>query len=255
MKTDLLAAGRVQAALLPRLPPAVRGYHFEWLFRPCTELGGDIFNVLPLDDRYAALYVLDVAGHGVAASLLSVTVSHFLSAARDPSSMLWKHLSNSPEPASPATVAARLCRRFPFDPETSQYFTILYGVLDRQEHRLRYVSAGHPGIIRVPRDGPADLSKATGFPIGAAEEPYDEYTIDLSPGDRLYLYSDGIPEASNAAGEPFEQCRLLRALESARHLPLGESLHAVSAGVDSWNAGPMKDDVTMLALERRCCDD
>src|SRR5439155_8130717 len=117
--------------------------------RPCEELGGDMFGVVPLDDRHTAVYLLDVSGHGVAAALLSVSVRHALSAVSAAGSLL-----RQPVPGStgyglvpPAEVAAELNRRFPIDPETSQYFTLLYGLLDRQTHEFRYVSAGHPGPV------------------------------------------------------------------------------------------------------------
>ena len=79
MQADLDAAAKIQAALLPTAGPQVPGYRFAWLFEPSAALAGDILNVFRLDDRQVGAYVLDVSGHGVAAALLSVTVSRFLS--------------------------------------------------------------------------------------------------------------------------------------------------------------------------------
>ena len=86
MRKDLDAAARVQQALLPETLPDVPGVSLAWNFRPCSELGGDSLNVFPLDEHHLGLYVLDVSGHGVSASLLSVTLSRVLIPRRDPSS-------------------------------------------------------------------------------------------------------------------------------------------------------------------------
>ena len=114
-----------------------------WLRRTCPEepsawLAGDILNVFRLDERYVGLYLLDVSGHGVAAALLSVTVSRFLSPVRDPASLLWWREEADGSGVTryrlqpPARVAARLGERFPFDDKTGQFFTLVYGLLERE---------------------------------------------------------------------------------------------------------------------------
>jgi sigma-B regulation protein RsbU (phosphoserine phosphatase) len=253
MRADLVAAAKVQAALLPAAEPNIPGYRSLWRFVPSAWLAGDILNVFPLDDRYAGLYLLDVSGHGVAASLLSVTVSRFLSAARDPASLLWRREEggNGYHPQPPAKVAERLCERFPFDGTTGQYFTLVYGLLDLQTHRLRYISAGHPGVIHVPRNGASKTIEAAGFPIGVADEPYEEYELALAPGDRLYVYSDGVLEALDDADTPFGRERLLAQLDATRNQSLDESLSSLLHRIDRWRGrGHVHDDVSVLALER-----
>jgi sigma-B regulation protein RsbU (phosphoserine phosphatase) len=113
MKRDLEVAARVQKAFLPAVPPELPDARFAWTFRPCSHLAGDFFNVFQLDDWHLGLYVLDVSGHGIAAALLSVTVSHLLdrvanplpapgrSAPRDGGSLV-----------SPAEVAGQLSKHF-----------------------------------------------------------------------------------------------------------------------------------------------
>lgn len=253
IQTDLVAAAKVQAALLPAAEPTVTGYRFGWRFVPSAWLAGDILNVFPLDERYVGLYLLDVSGHGVAASLLSVTVSRFLSPARDPASLLWRRdgASGDYHPQPPARVAERLCERFPFDDATGQYFTLVYCLLDLHTHRLRYVSAGHPGAIHVRSAGGTVVAEATGYPIGVMNEPYDEYEIDLAPGDRLYLYSDGVPEAMDDADTPFGESRLLAHLESTRDRTLNDSLSSLLMQIDQWRGRRhVHDDVSVLAVER-----
>ncbi len=93
----------------------------------------------------------------------------------------------------PREVADRLNRLFPYDTATEQFATLMYGVLDVSTGDFRYVSAGHPGPIHLPAAGPPVILASPGFPIGLAEEPYEERCIHLKAGDRLYLYSDGFP--------------------------------------------------------------
>jgi sigma-B regulation protein RsbU (phosphoserine phosphatase) len=257
MKSDLEAASRVQAALLPDTSPAVPGYAFAWLFQPSAELAGDIFNVFRLDERHVGLYVLDVSGHGVAAALLSVTVSRFLFPLPDPTSLLWERSLDDAQVrlASPARVAQRLCERFPFDAVTSQYFTLVYGILDLHEHRFRYVSAGHPQIVRCARGGPPALLEAAGYPVGVGPPgEYDEAVVDLAPGDRLYVYSDGIPETMDPQGELFGCARMVETLCSGGGgdgATVEESLATLSDALIRWSAPRQcQDDQTALCLER-----
>lgn len=257
MRSDLEAAAKVQASLLPARGPDVAGYRFAWLFNPSAALAGDILNVFRLDPRRVGLYVLDVAGHGVAAALLSVTVSRFLSPAPDSSSILWRQSEGSGaghyELEPPERVAQRLSQRFPFDTVTEQFFTLLYGTLDVESHRLNYVSAGHPNLLHLPAgDATAPrILAACGLPIGVADEPYDACSIDLAPGDRLYIHTDGVTEAMSPSGDLFGQDRMLDALAAARHLPLEAGLERLCDEIDRWtNGAAPTDDQTVLAVER-----
>src|SRR5262249_18974725 len=110
MKRDLEAAARIQKALLPAAPPDAHGTRFAWNFKPCTELAGDLLNVVRLDDKHVGLYVLDVVGHGVPAALLAVTVSHALARLHlgpSPGSLAADSATGHRLP-SPAQVAAQL---------------------------------------------------------------------------------------------------------------------------------------------------
>jgi phosphoserine phosphatase RsbU/P len=188
----------------------------------------------------------------VPAALLAVSVGHLLSPPPT-SSLLCRARPGQPgrRVVPPAEVAAELNRHFPMGPETVQFITLLYGVLDRAALTFRYASAGHPGPAHLPAGGEPALLEAAGTPVGvAAGAPYREWVVALRPGDRLYLYSDGIPEARNPAGEPFGQRGLLEALRGARRAPLGESLTCVLSAVERWGgAARFQDDVCLLALE------
>jgi sigma-B regulation protein RsbU (phosphoserine phosphatase) len=253
MKRNLEAAAAVQRALLPVALPDSGGVRFAWTFRPCEELGGDMFGVVPVDERHTALYALDVSGHGVAAALLSVSVRHALSSPSASGSLLRQPV---PEPPGhrlvpPAEVAAELNRRFPMDSKTSQYFTLIYGLLDRQTHSFRYISAGHPGLAYLPRGEDATILLAPGLPIGIDRDvDYEERVLPLGPDDRLYLYSDGIPEAFGPDDKAFGVRRLLDTLDRGRAAPLAGSLAGLVSAVEAWCApAAPRDDVSVLAVE------
>jgi sigma-B regulation protein RsbU (phosphoserine phosphatase) len=255
MKRDLEAAARIQQALLPTTLPECDCVQFAWRFQPCEELAGDIFGVVPLDDRYVALYLLDVSGHGVAAALLSVTVRHVLSPTLTSSSILRQAVpgTNHFTPTPPAEVARELNSRFPTDPATGQYFTLLYGVLDLHTLEFRYVCAGHPGPVHLPWTAEPLREKVSGFPIGLIEDAaYDERVLPLRPRDRLYFYSDGILEAANPSGESFGIARMLDSVAGTRLISLDESLERLTERVMAWTGRRrMADDVSLLAVEVR----
>jgi PAS domain S-box-containing protein len=256
MKRDVAAAAAVQRALLPPALPRIHGVNMAWTFRPCEELAGDTLNVFLLDDHRVALYILDVSGHGVASSLLSVTLSHLLSAVPE-QSLLYQPVGDgtgSFRVAAPAQVAARLNKRFPFDPRTAQYFTMFYGVLDTGTHEIRYVSAGHVDPVYVPVGAPPQILEAGGVPIGLFPHlTCPEQVLKMEPGDRLYLLTDGVIEAENDAEQEFGVQRLREELERNRSLPLSDSLTAVVACAERWCApSAMADDVSILAVEI-CC--
>lgn len=263
MKADLKAAALVQRALLPVALPTAQGTKFAYLFEPSAELSGDILNVVRLDERRLGMYVLDVSGHGVAAALLSFTLSKFLSPAPDPSSVLWhwrplalEHMLGRDNTAasyslsSPSEVVTRLNVRFPFDVKVRQYFTMLYGILDVTTNEFSYTSAGHPGFIHLRAGAKPCLIETPGLPVGVGNESYEEHTLKLASGDRLFFYSDGVTEAMAPDRELFELPRLIDLLAETRAASLGDSLRTVRDGLRRWVAREwFDDDVSILALE------
>jgi phosphoserine phosphatase RsbU/P len=191
-----------------------------------------------------------VSGHGVAAALLSVTLSRVLSPAGDPESILLRPGGQSEERlVPPAEVAERLNQKFPWDEATEQFFTIVYGIVDAKTKRFRYASAGHPGVIHLGRDAQPVLHATPGFPIGLGGG-YEEHTVQLQSGDRLYLYSDGATEAMSPDGKLFGNAQLLLALERGRTEALQQSISMLIDELRRWCGTEMfGDDVSVLAIE------
>ena len=137
------------------------------------------------------------------------------------------------------------------DPVISQYFTLLYGVLNLETREFRYASAGHCAPIYLPPGRKPLEIEEYGFPIGLFNEArYEEQVIKTDPGGRLYLYSDGLTEAANLPGEAFSKDRLLRAIEESHSRPLQESLCYLLERVQEWTSDTrLEDDVSLLAVE------
>jgi serine phosphatase RsbU (regulator of sigma subunit) len=250
MKRDLDAAARVQRTLLPKHLPEVPGANFAWSYRPCDELAGDSLNIVRINDNEIALYLLDVSGHGVPAALLSVTVTRSLTpSATDVASIVAGPGAN-PEAVDPAQVVTRLNALYPMASNGDHYFTMIYGLLDIRTWRFRFTVAGHPSPILVRKGSRPECLEIAGFPIGMIDKTtYDESVIDLQPGDRLYLHSDGLTEELNDQNEEFGNERLLTAIAEGQVLGLQESVKSLVQTVVAWRGEDrLKDDVSILAV-------
>ena len=187
----------------------------------------------------------------MASALLSVTLSRLLAPPSEPSSILIRG-GDRPEVTPPGEVADQLNRLFPFDPATEQFATMAYGVLDTSTGEFRYVSAGHPGPVYQPREGDPSILESQGFPIGLADAPFEERSIRLAVGDRLYLYSDGVPEAMDPGARQFGDGRLLEAIARSRTSTLQAGVEVLLGDVARWQgAGRPQDDLSILAVELR----
>ncbi len=253
MKNDLAAAARVQQALLPEILPALSNVSFAWTYQPCSELGGDSLNVFQLDADHVGLYVLDVSGHGVSASLLSVTLSRVLIPRRDSSCLMIKtHRSPETETlVSPAEIATRLNSMFPMSEDGRQYFTLIYGILNVRNGVFRYTCAGHPPPLYLAPNQDVSQCEVGNVPIGLFEDSqYDEGIIQLEAGGRLYLYSDGLIEAKNIARNFFGETRLQETLRVTHQSPLQLSVDATVKAVLDWTENNhAQDDLSVLAFE------
>lgn len=242
MQEALEGAAQIQQSLLPHDLPQHARAEIAWRFEPCATLAGDTLNAFWLDEDRLACYVLDVMGHGVSAALLSVTLSHFLTPPRG--GVLSKH-------TSPAEVATALNQRFPLDHRHPQFFTLVYGVLDTQAKAFQYTCAGHPPLIYAPAQASAQISQATGFPIGIMDRPaYENHTLRLRAGDRVFLYSDGIIEAGQERGQAWGIQGLRDFSDSQAKHTLTETLDGILAETQSRHGeAGLHDDVSVLAFE------
>jgi sigma-B regulation protein RsbU (phosphoserine phosphatase) len=145
-------------------------------------------------------------------------------------------------------VARQLNRWLLAHPAGEQYFTLLYGILNVRTRQLRYVSAGHPPLVRVNASG-LSLLRVPGYPIGCfGDADYEETVLQLAPGDRLFLYSDGVTEALHREVEPFGMARLQRAVAACAGEPLEACTRQLVREASQWAGDAPQDDLSVLAL-------
>ena len=257
LNEDLAAAAQIQKSLLPlNLDPA-ENLEVAWKFMPCEHMGGDIFNLFQLDDDHWGIYMLDVSGHGVQAAMVTVSVSQFL---QPNSGHLFKRragkLRHNRQLRTPAEVLTALDREFPFE-RFNNFFTITYMIINTRSGELRYSNAGHPHSIVLRKDGKRELLQSGGPAIGIGDFPllsdqenrYAEGRPQLTPGDKLFIYTDGIVDYQNTEGEFYGTDRFYQTLEALRVQSVQRIVEkAVENLLDfGRNAAPL-DDITLLGL-------
>jgi sigma-B regulation protein RsbU (phosphoserine phosphatase) len=250
---DLKAAATIQQSLLPDPKTVLHGVTTAWRFEPCESLAGDLLNVIPVQNRYLVFYILDVTGHGTPSALLSVAVSRLLLPTLSSSSLLWAREEGRDNfrLAAPATVVDELNKAFPWEPAIGQFFTIVYGVFDAQTGEVRFVTAGHPGMIQIPQEGEPVIHRTNGLPIGVGDVPYEEGRFLLQDGDRLLALSDGVTESMSPKMEVFSEARLKGTIQEVKSLPLEEMLDSILTRLSTWRDGEScHDDVSLVALSR-----
>lgn len=247
MMEDLEAAAVVQRSLLPRADWREPGLLSTWTYQPSEELGGDILNIFNLAEGVVGFYCLDVAGHGVEASLMAVTASHLLS----PNSHHSLVKNREGKPVSPCEVLHRLNQEFLFQEGRPQFSTITYGIFYLHDKKVTYACGGHPGPVHVLKTGEVRRLDHAGFIIGMLPQAkYEEHELYLQEGDRLYVYSDGVPEAQNPEGKFFETERLLEVLASNQKQGLSVSVEEVTLAVKMWcRPDRARDDISLLGFE------
>lgn len=248
----LRSAANIQMSLIPARLPQIESLEFSWQFLPCDRVGGDLFNILQLDENTVMIYILDVSGHGISSAM--VTVSVFQSLSLHTGQIVKRPLETPPfyRIATPGEVLEELDREYPFE-RFEEFFTISYLLLDIRTGRLQYSNGGHPPPVLAHADGTIRVLAEGGTIIGLGTEiPFQEGEVVLEPGDRVLLYTDGLIENADAAGEFFGEKRLMRKLAALRREPLHMICRKILESVEVFNgAGHLEDDVTLVGMEYR----
>jgi len=253
IKIDLEAAAKVQTSLLPKSESINSKIDFDWLFLPSAFLAGDIFNYFRLDNEHVGFYLLDVAGHGIPAAMLSFTLCKLLSPADLKNNPLKKMIKEPPyyEIVSTNRVMQDLNQRFQTDDDTMQYFTMIYCIANLNTGKTIMTQAGHPHPILLKYGQQPEFIGKGGYPVGIIPEvEFDEYHLQLNPGDRLILYSDGITECTNKEMEQFSETRLIQTIGKAHNMSLKEMIKKTEQDLRAWRGDDeFQDDVTLLAIQ------
>jgi phosphoserine phosphatase RsbU/P len=239
IEQELETARRIQAAILPRRPPLLPGVDIAARYVPMTAVAGDFYDFLPTDDRRMGVLVADVSGHGVGAALIASMLKVALTAqatrAGDPGAVLGG-LNDS------------LCGKFERD-----YVTAAYLLVDPGGGLIAYAGAGHPPpLIRRPSVGTVEELNQNGLIIGLFDAAqYASLNEPAEPGTRVVMYTDGITEATNPAGEFFGTDRLRDFMNRHAGLPAGPFADTLLHELSSWIGRPSghDDDVTLVVVD------
>ncbi|MDE3108745.1 MAG: SpoIIE family protein phosphatase [Acidobacteriota bacterium] len=238
LEQELNIAREIQQALVPHgfrnfSHCAVGGIH-----TPCHAVGGDYFDVFPLDEERTAILVADVSGKGLGAALLTT--------------MLQGAFSGMTTGTDPVLVINHLNRFLCEHSEVGRYATMFFGILDSNGGFV-YINAGHLSPLVLREGEVTELTTEGSFPVGLIPEAtYESKAAALESGDTLILFSDGITEAMNTAEEMFGSTRLQQALSAQRNTSLEELQKAVLAPLEQFTRGAnQSDDITLLIVRYR----
>ena len=246
LESDLAKAQRVQRKFLPSSFPKLRGLDLSGYYAPCEQLGGDFFGVIPLGGDRFALYLVDVAGHGVSAAMITVTLRELMRARQRMDG--GTELFSDPERVLAFMNRALLEEAF----EPPILVTMVYAVFYATEGRVRVASAGHPAPILVTSETAAPLVAANGPVLGAM--PNDVFAtseVSLGVGDVLVFYSDGLTDSTGPDNRTFSPERLQDVLAAEHGRKAGDAANALEQAVMRFMDGlPSDDDVTFIVAAR-----
>ena len=243
LKNDLEIAREIQQAMLPSGLFTAPGVETAGLTRPANTVGGDFYDILPLGDGRVVIALGDVAGKGSPAALLMALLLAMLRTLVE-------------EGLEPAPLVTRLNVQVSRHAPGTRFITLFYGVYDPATGQLIYVNAGHTAPVVLRAGGGCDrLGRLTegGIALGMFEQStYVEGQATIQPDDLVAIYSDGITEAENAGGRPFDDAGLEAALSGNRKLAIPALGAAVLHAVERYTGDTrFADDLTLLLL-RRC---
>ena len=213
---------------------------------PAREVGGDLYDCFFIDERLLCIVVGDVSEKGAPAAMFMARATSLVRMAVG----LRAELAPD-EPRSPASIAATVNRALCQNNDERMFVSLFLGFLDTATGAMAYVNAGHPLPIIVRASGElVELKSAPDVPLGIKQDAqYHDSHMNLGAADMLFVYSDGVPEAMNPAGEFFGFERLAASLNGRQNVLPDDLVAAVKVEMDRFaGSAPKADDVTMLAL-------
>ena len=240
LQQELQIAAEVQRSILPQQMPEDPRLQMHCHITPAREVGGDFYDYFMLDDEHLGVVVADVSGKGIPAALFMAITRTLLK-------------STAAFVTAPSPCIRRLNDLLAAENEQMMFVTVFYGVLHLPSGQLRYVNAGHnPPYLLSASNQVQTLARTGGVAVAVSEEfPYQEAVLQLHPGDRLFLFTDGVTEAFNAEQQEYGDKRLVSTLQSAAaHCQQPEELNRVvlQSVRDFEDGAPQADDITCVSL-------
>lgn len=239
LQRDLQIAAEIQLGLLPDDNLDVPGFEMDWVYIPSKHVGGDFYDCTIIDGSHVALVLGDVSGKSIGAALFMARLMSFLRA-------------TVPENPAPGAVLTRTNSLLGARSNRVMFATACYMVISREELSLRYASAGHnPGLVLEPGTDEFVELGSTGIPLGVdATWAYEGKDIAVAEGSLVVLYTDGIVEARNQAGDLYGLDALKRRVLELRDEPVRKITDALKDEVSAWCRGSTftRDDIAILVV-------
>ncbi len=242
IQEELKAAHELQLTMLPKQfppPKPERPLKFAAVWKPATEVSGDFYDVLDIDEHRIGIDIGDAAGHGVGAALFMARTFTLLTAM-------------AKRGARPGMVLSQLNNALCPSNESKFFATVFYGVFDIRTGVLTFANAGHnpPYLLRSGRSV-EQLDITGGVVVGVKPDlSYVEKSVDLGPGDTLFCYTDGITEAKNASEDEFSETNLAMVLSECHQFPVEAVItHVIDKVNEFTDHAPLTDDITCVAMQ------
>lgn len=250
LQDALQSAAHIQRSLIPKHRPKYHNLSYAWRYMPCKQVGGDLFNVVQLDEQTVMTYLVDVSGHGISSAMVTVSVHQSLSIH---TGQLVKCPIDQPPFYSitpPGRVLQELEAEYPFE-RFEEFFTISYMLINPHTGHLRYSSGGHPPPLLLRKNGSIEHLDAGGTVIGVGKMvEFEEGEAQLHPGDRLFMYTDGITEHCGDSDEAFGEKRFVEQLCIHQDQSLDEVTRDTLIAMRKFGGSTLPtDDVTLIGIE------
>lgn len=241
---DLDEARALQQSLVPKRNFDLEVAEVSLLFRPAGKVGGDLCGLVPISDSRVGLYSIDVSGHGIASALMTARIAGLLSGPTPDRNLALDYGENGEIVMQrPDLICDQLNSHLIEDMDTEHYITAMIADCDLATGQVRVVQAGHPAAIVMSADGKTRRLGEGGMPVGLLPGPvFDTFDLEMQPGERLFMFTDGLVEAPGAAGGFLEDDGLEELLKTSKSLSGEEFLEALIWDVYRFSGGSTQDD-------------
>ena len=248
MMRDLESARRMQIGLLPKEFPTLRNLEISIMYHPCEKIGGDFYDVFNLDEDHVGFYVADVSGHGVSASMVTFFVKELIDSMKK---IIFQN--GNYEFASPENIMEKVNLKILEEDFSGLYVTLFYAILNIKTGAMIYSNAGHIAYPVIYRKDEHDISilKTQSMALGWFDYAgYEKQEAKLNPGDKLFLYTDGITDSKNFKGDIYGVDSFADVIKNHGHKKLNPLSFRILKELRTFQRKKeLEDDITLIGLE------